>query len=248
MFGNYVSIRGQHLNTYSYSSGGGMDGGYYRKTVKRYGDHALISIESAEWHAQDPTVTEYLTDVAVLDELEKVVRKCKMNFWNRKKFTNEFICDGESESYHFDFDDEDISFSSQIYPVQYRNKLSMLENVINKYIENGEKLPGLVNTKKDEEENYYMPEGELVIYVYSYVENSLGLRILNGTDKDVEIPENYKLINADTNIVLAEESNPYGGRFSENSRDEMHIQLKERLNAGNYTIIFGDLSIPFEIR
>lgn len=134
MFDNYVSIRGQHLNKYSYTSGGGMTGGYYTKTVKRDGDRARIHIESAEWHSQDPTVTEYLTDVVVLDELEAIVRKYKMNYWKGKKFTNMFVCDGESYSYHFDFDKAYISFSSQIYPAKYREKLAELDSVIEKYI------------------------------------------------------------------------------------------------------------------
>lgn len=146
--GNYVKIRGQRLNEYTFSSGGGMDGGYHSETVKRFDDKALIKIESAEWYAQEPTVTEYLTDAKVLDELEAVVRKYKMNFWNGKKFTNMFVFDGESESYDFDFDDVDISFSSQIYPLRYIKKLAQLDSIVKKYIETGEKLtvPSLTYT------------------------------------------------------------------------------------------------------
>lgn len=248
MFENYVSIRDQHLTKYSYSSGGGMDGGYHRETIKEYGDYALVCIESAEWYAQDPTVTEYLTDAAALDELEAVVRKYKMNFWNRKKFTNEFVADGESESYRFAFDDEDISFSSQIYPMNYRKKLAELDEVVKRYIETGEKLPGLVNTKTGEEGTLFLSEGELIVYVRSYAMDSLELKILNGTDEDIEISEMYKLVNADTNVTLSEEKTPYSGSFSEHSTDELNIRLKERLQAGNYKIILGSLEFPFEIR
>lgn len=248
MFGNYVSISGQHLNTYSCSSGGGMTGGYYRETIKKYDNHALISIESAEWHSQDPVVKEYLTDASVLEELEAVVRKYRMNCWHGKKFTSMFIDDGESMSYHFDFDDATVYFSSQFYPAGYSEKLAKLDSIVKKYIETGEKLPGLVNPKTDEEQNYSLPENELVIYVCSYVRNYLGLKILNGTDEDVKISEKYRLINADTDEVLLEDEVPYGGEFSQHSRDEMDIRLKERLQAGNYKIIFGELEIPFEIR
>lgn len=145
MFNNYVNIRGSQLNTFVCGSGGGMTGGYYRETVKGHEGRALISIESAEWHSQEPTVTEYLTDIAVLAELEAVIRKYKMNFWNRKKFTHEFIADGESQSYRFIFDNAEISFSSQIYPLRYRKKLQELDGIVKKYIENGEKLPGVEN-------------------------------------------------------------------------------------------------------
>lgn len=248
LFENFVNIHGQRLNTYVNSSGGGMTGGYYRETVKRYEDYALICVESAKWHSQDPTVKEYLTDVTVLDELETIVRKYKMNFWNRKKFTNVFVHDGESTSYNFSFDDADVSFSSQIYPTQYRKKLSEFDSVVKKYIESGEKLPSLVNLNVDDEEQYSISEDELIIYVYSYALNSIGIKIHNDTDEDVELSETYKLINADTGVVLAEEDTPYGGRFNKRSNDEMDIRLKERLLAGNYKFIFGDWEIPFEIR
>lgn len=247
-FENYVNIRGQHLNSYSYNIGGGMNGGYHSKTVKRYDNQALITVESAEWYSQDPTVKEYLTDLAVLDELEAVVRKYKMNFWHGKQFTNMFVYDGESESYHFRFDDESISFSSQIYPMRYRKKLDKLDKIVDKYMEAGEKLPGLVLTKIVDDMDDFLPEGELVIYVYSYAGNSIGIRILNGTDEEVEIPESYKLINVDTGVILCEEDTPYGGSFSENAIDEMEIKLKERLEAGNYKLIFGEMELPFEIR
>ncbi len=248
MSGNDANIRGQHLNTYSYHSGGGMDGGYHAETVERYDDHALISIESADWYFQDPTITEYRTDAAVLDELESVVRKYQMNLWDGKEFTKEIVYDGATESYRFHFDEEDISFSSQLYPVKYGKKLAELDRVVEKYIETGEKLPGLVNPKTGEEEHDILDEDELVIYVYSYAKDSLGLRILNGTDEEIEIPETYKLINMDTGVVLYDEETPYGGRFSEHSRDEMNIRLTERLPAGNYQLIFGGFEIPFEIR
>ena len=150
MFRNYVNIRGQKLNSYSYSTGGGMEGAYYRETVKKYEDKALIRTESASWHSEEPTVTEYLTDASVLDEIEAIVRKHKMNFWNRKKFTNMFVSDGESYSYSFNFDDAYISFSSQIYPLPYSKKLDELDAVVKKYIENGEKLPGMDEQESNE--------------------------------------------------------------------------------------------------
>lgn len=248
MFRNYVSIRGQHLNSYSYSEGGGMVGAYHSESVKRSGDRALITIESARWHSQDPTVEEYLTDAAVLDELEAVVRKYHMNFWHRKEFTNVFVADGDSKGYHFDFDEETVWFSSQIYPARYRNKLAELDRVLDQYIAAGEKLPGLVNPRSDDGEDYFLPEDELLIYVFSYAGNSLGLRILNGTNGEVEIPDEVQLISADTGAVLFEEQSSYIRTFSERSRDEMHIELQDRLPAGNYILRLGGMDIPFEIR
>lgn len=248
MFRHFVNIHGQHLNSYSYSSGGGMDGGYYSETVKRVGDHAIICIESAEWYAKDPTVKEYQVDAAILDEIESIVRKQKMNFWNHKKFSRMFIFDAASESYSFDFDDRDISFSSQVYPVKYQKKLSELDHVVERYTSSGELLPGLVNPLKDDEAHYELPENELFIYVCLYAGDLIKLRVLNGTEEAVELSETYQLLNADTNEVLLEDEHLYGTYISERSRDEMELRLKERLNAGNYKLFIGDLEIPFEIR
>ena len=249
MGGHYVSIRGQRLESYRYSSGGGMTGGYHHETVKRYDEaHALISIEKAEWHNQDPEIEEYLADVSVMDELEGIIRRYRMNFWNGKKFTNEFIADGESEGYSFSFDSDGISFSSQLYPARYDIKLRKLHEIIDNYLEKAEKLPGLVNDKIDTEENYYLPEGKLELYVYTYSGDYLGIRVLNGTEKPVEIPVSYKLINTYTDKVIAENDEKYTNTVDSKSRDEIGFSLNERLEAGNYKLVLGGTEIPFEIR
>ena len=136
-FSHFVSIKGQQLVKYEYYSGGGMTGGYHRETVKKYDDtSAVITTEKAEWHNDEPEITEYKVDIAIMDELEKIIRKQKMNFWHRKKFSNVFIADGESMGYTFTFDDAEIDFSSQHYPAQYRNKLQKLDETVDAYLKN----------------------------------------------------------------------------------------------------------------
>lgn len=135
-FSDYVNIRNQHIVKFEYHTGGGMTGGYYRETVSRYDDtSALIRTEKAGWHNEKPEIKEYIVDIAIMDELEKIIRKYKMNFWNRKKFTNAFIADGESIGYSFTFDDAEIDFSSQFYPVRYREKLKKFDEILNSYSE-----------------------------------------------------------------------------------------------------------------
>ncbi|MDD5923761.1 MAG: hypothetical protein PUC88_03100 [Clostridia bacterium] len=247
--GNYVSIRGQHLNKYCYSSSGGMSGGYYSKTIKRYDDaHALISIEKVEWHSQDPEVNEYLVDVSIMDELEEIIRKYRMNFWNRKKFSNMFIADGESIGYSFTFDKDYIDLSSQYYPARYSDKLHKFDEIIEKYLNDAKKLPGLVNTRKDSDISYELAEGELELYVYSYSSDYLGIRILNGKDEQIEISHSYKLINTDKNKAIDENDDKYTMTIYPKSQDEVNFSLKERLEAGNYKLVLGEIEIPFEIR
>lgn len=133
--GNYVNIRGQSLVKYEYSSGGGMTGGYYRKTVEKADEtHARVIIEKAEWYDDEPATEEYITDIAILDELEGVIRRYRMNFWNNKKFSNTFVFDGESKSYTFRFDENSISFSSQVYPLRFQRKLNRIDEITKKYI------------------------------------------------------------------------------------------------------------------
>ncbi len=247
--GNYVSIRGQNLNKYCYSLSGGMSGGYYSKTIRRYDNaHAIISIEKADWHSQDPEINEYLVDVSIMDELEGIIRKYRMNFWNGKKFTNMFIADGESKGYSFSFDKDYIDFSSQYYPARYSDKLYEFDEIIEKYLKNTKKLPGLVNTRKDSDISYELAEGELELYVYLYSSDYLGIRILNGKDEQIEISCSYKIINTDKNEVIDENDDKYTMTVYPKSQDEVSFSLKERLDSGNYKIVLGEIEIPFEIR
>lgn len=134
MFLNHININGQKLNEYQYYVGGGMTGGYYREKIIRNDDKAVITTEKASFHNEEPIKCEYLVDVSILDEIEDIVRKHKMNSWHRKKFTNMFVADGESEGFTFGFDKSTVSFSSQIYPAQYGNKLAELKKIVNNYI------------------------------------------------------------------------------------------------------------------
>ncbi len=246
---HYVSIRKQHLNSYTYSSGGSMTGGFYRESVKRAdGGTALVSISEAEWHSQDPTVREYKVDDALLDELEKVIRSEKMNFWNGKKFTNMFVADGASYSYSFSFDKASIGFSSQIYPGSYRTKLAKLAEVIKRYLADATPLPGLVNERQGDENNVQLPEDKLELYVYSYCGNYLEVRILNGTGESVAIDSNMKLVDAETGRLIAETGGYFPRMVSAKSRDELSFFVEERLEAGQYTLTLGEREIPFEIR
>ncbi len=111
-----------------------MTGGYYCEMVKRDGDKAVIRTEKTDFHNEEPVKREYIVDAAILEELEAVIRKHRMNYWNRKKFTNMFISDGESKSFSFEFDNNSIRFSSQIYPAKYGDKLEELKKIVHAYM------------------------------------------------------------------------------------------------------------------
>lgn len=246
---HYVSIKGQRLNNYHYSSGGGMTGGHYSENIKRYDDtKALISIESADWHSQDAEVKEYFADISIMDELEEVIRDGRMNFWNRRKFTDIFVCDGESRGYTFRFDKGYISFSSQIYPPKYSERLKKLSDVIKRHISSAELLPALVNENKNVADRQKQAEGRLYFYVCSYSADRLGIRVFNSTDEIIKLSLSYKLINADNGDTIAEEDDKYPRTMYPNSRDEIGLSISQRLGVGSYKLIINDTEIPFEIR
>lgn len=249
MFGDhYVNIKGQRLNQFGYSTGGGMTGGYYSETVKRCEDGALITVKQAEWHSQAPKIREYQVDSLLLDELESIVRRKRMNFWNRKKFTNMFVYDGESQSYSFRFDSADLSFSSQIYPPRYGNKLDKLHEAIDRYLENAEALPGFVSEDIDAEETYEISEGEVKLTVVSYGAGALWVTAVNGTEEEVELPTAFRLISADTGELVEEQTEGEPNTLYPKMMDSFSYTLQDRLGAGNYKLILGETELAFEIR
>lgn len=246
---HYVRIKGQRLNEYCYNTGGGMMGGYYKKTIKRYDDkNALISIESVAWHNQDAEVKEYFADISIMDELEEVIRDCRMNFWHRKKFTDIFISDGESRGYHFTFDNACIDFSSQFYPDRYREKLNRFNEVIEKYIKDARELPGLVSDKNPDNGNIMPSDGRVDFYVYLYCNNNLYVRVLNGTAEMVSVSLSYKVINSDTGKLIAEKEDKYSTTAFPRSKCDLSFSIKQRLDIGRYKLVVNNTEIPFEIK
>ncbi len=132
---HYVNIRGKKLTLYRFSNGGGMLGSYCIQTIREHDEsHALLRTEDCKDPNEEAKITEKLIDVAVLAELEAVVRKHKMNHWNGKRLCKDFVHDGETQSYCLEFGNAAIRFSSQIYPEEYRKKVNELHEIIKKYI------------------------------------------------------------------------------------------------------------------
>lgn len=131
-----VNIKNQHLTEFRYNVGGGMTGGYYTMVVKPCDAlHALIKIEKAEFHNEEPVKTEYIVNLSIMEELEEIIRHHEMNHWHEKKFTDMFVSDGETISYYLTFEKSSIRISSQIFPAKYSDKLKEFREVINSYIE-----------------------------------------------------------------------------------------------------------------
>lgn len=239
------------MTGFSYSYGGNMCGNSHRESVMPVdNEHARISISHADWHYQNPEVNEYLTDIAVMKKLEEVFHKHSMEKWNGKKFTDMFVCDGESYSYSFDFDKAWIGFSSQIYPRKYHDKLNELHEIVKEYIGSGKKLPHLVTKNVEAEESYrrYKPDdGKIGIEVFKYCEGRLYYLVSNGTGEKHEYDRSIKIYKDEESGPFFTKEKNYRGTVYQNSADEQSIDVPGILTVGIYRLEVGACSCGFEI-
>ncbi len=252
MFGRNSAVKKEKLISFRRETGGDMQGSSSRICVRRYDDtRALITVSQAEWHYEDPQVTEYFTDVFIMDEIREVFLRYRMQNWDGKKFTNMFVADGASTAYDFDFETTDVSFSSQIYPEQYAEKLEEINSLVRRRIAEGERLPGLILPELSEEERMsaHKPnDGKLSLHVYEYSRNQLSYRFANGTDEVLSAGRDYKLHKAGNDKMIAEaQPGSYTYTLYAHSTAESTISLEQRLEPGTYVLEAGGLSCTFEI-
>lgn len=248
--------KGETLERYSYTSGGGMDGGWYKEeiTLTRDGE-ALLTVSDSDWWGQDPVVQEYQISADALKEIEAICRKYKMQKWNDREFTRELIMDGGYYGYHFNFTESNVDFSSQIYPMRYRRKLEKLDEIVDRYREKGELLPGLVPLYEagDYEHNSVWPEeGEFTFLVYGYEKGYVQYRFLNGLDEAVTINDDTVLSRIEngvkTQIFTDGEDSDWTTELEPRDTYEYSQLLPERLTPGTYCLEIGAYSCEFEIR
>ncbi|MBO4652257.1 MAG: hypothetical protein J5649_02960 [Lachnospiraceae bacterium] len=242
---------GNTLVKYEYHYGGNMNGNSHRETVEAVDDaHARISIEHAEWYCEDPKVDEYLVDISIMEELKEVFCRYCMEQWHNREFTDEFVCDGETYGYTFDFDGKpDVWFSSMIFPREYSDKLKELHEVFKKYLAEGEHLPGLVLARTDEpEECRRVPEeGKIVLEVYEYSCGKLYYRLGNGTDEGLEWTDTA-LYRKGESVPFVSVTEKYPNHSGAHMFDENYLEIPGQLAAGKYRLEAGGYTCKFEVK
>lgn len=141
-YGEDGQITDQKLNRYEYSVSGDMEGSYYKLIIEQYDEnHALYTEKKTPSHMQDIDETVYLVDAGILEDLQMVFNENNMKLWdNKNDFTEEFIYDGASYSYYFQFDIYKVGFSSQSYDEPYDSGIAQIHRVIASYEENMEAI------------------------------------------------------------------------------------------------------------
>lgn len=253
------SVKDKNLVKYTYSRSGGMSGGGYSETIQPYDEtRAIVSVKQRDWWYEDREVDEYLVDIKVLEDIREVFNKYHMKKWEGKKFTKYFIADGESEGYSFGFENHVyVSFSSQMYSKYYADKLSEIDEVISKYAENKEQLPGLVRPEiKHEEVMDYQSElasnGKINLEVYEYSLGKINYRITNGTDNTVSVKYmTVSVFKENEEIPIYQNKSDYENLVARGGTAEGYTEEILRLQPGVYILKAGEgdeLSCTFEIK
>ncbi len=134
LYGEEVTVRKEHLNSFSYSRAGDMIGSFYQEEIRLLDDGgALLTVTTMASHNAPAQKAEYRLDGKVLEELEQVFRRYHMNRWTHRNLSRVFVADGASHSYDFTLGETDFHFSSQLYPLSCRNKLQELHDIIDRY-------------------------------------------------------------------------------------------------------------------
>lgn len=250
--GNTVNVKDNKLISYRYSSGGGMEGSGRSEEIRIVSDEVYLICYAHDMWYEDDRVVEYKMDGEVLEEIEKIFRKYRMNRWNNKKFTHMFVNDGNSYSYSFGFEGyNSVSFSSQIYPEPYSSKLKEISDVVEKYKAAAVIMPGLVVEEKTAEEwiKKDRPDnGCIEIAVYEYSRGRLHYRIMNGTEDDAEIAAELRIVSdADGSVIIEKDAEDTVSVSADSSVTD-YAELPERLEIGSYTLTIGEYSVRFEIK
>lgn len=244
-------VKDKALVSCSCWSGGGMTGGGDSTEIGMIDGEVILTESDTEWWYEDAAITEYRLDSAVLADIESVFRKYHMQNWHNRKFSDMFVADGPSFGYSFTFEDGTaVSFSSQVYPMSYSQKLAKLKEVIEQYRQKGTLEPGLVAKEQTPEElaDKRRPhDGKVALEVYEYSRDRVWFRILNGTDEDVEVRNAVRLVRNSDGKVLYDESSQNPITVAATSAEEVPL-VTGRLAEGVYTLYVGDDSTEFAIR
>lgn len=247
------SLRNQHLQSYCYSSGGDMLGRHHSTKVSRKDGVLLVSISDAGAHWMDNTTKEYLVEDRLLSELEAVFRKHKMQRWHEKRLSDVFVADGATYSYSFNFDEDRIRFSSQFFPRDYGARLKELHQLVEDYCGRGRLLPALVVPKLSPEaamEEHQPRHGRVALRVCEYAGKRVQLRVSNGSDRELQLPESCRLYRQGEESPLGEYSLGRHGakRVAAHETAETYFDVPDFLAAGDYRLELGKLACGLTLR
>lgn len=241
-----------NLTRYSYSSGGGMDGGYTNIDVCLQNDGtAAVYKTETEWWNQLPETSEYIVDAKLLSDIQELFYGAKMSGLEYAMKSPVLVLDAATSGYYFRFGDDSVDFgSNQIIPKRAYDALRKMRTLIDEYASKGERLPGLEfreELKYDFE--YNMPtDGEVRVVVFDYGKGKLDYEVLNGLDENLEYDGSYRLVSGDGTVIVEGKAQSYAASVYAGSTEHYEIELDERLSPDSYCLEVMDYTADFVIR
>lgn len=253
LFKNKIKFtKHEPLNSYEQSYGGDMNGSYRSTKIKKIDEeNALVSISEAEWHSQEPVVSEYYVPASLMKKIETTFDDHGVYSYNNLPDLKTEVLDAGTTSYDFIYEDgESVNFSDHnMIPKKGMEGIKEIDKMIEKAIKNSEKLPGLVLEDTDQEYAWGR-RGRTGVHVYTYREGVLGYMLMNNEDYDILFNGDAILYKLDgekkTEICSDEQDSP--PRVSPEGFEEFSIVPEKRLEAGKYVMTFGEYEEEFEIK
>lgn len=243
------------LTEYYYTYGGDMNGSYSMEKVQKVdGEKAIVVTSHTNWHYEDEAVSEYYVPLSVLSEIQEAYNSCRMYTFEKLPQSDVFALDAGTAGYSFRHEDSTyvhFSDNQQIPNIGYE-ALRKIHDIVQKAINDGEKLPGLENELHAEEEYVSkIVKGECHLQVYKYCNNCLDFRICNGLEEEVRVNGEVKLYleNGDNRVEIDHNLSTVDYEIPSGCMEESHLAIKgERLGVGTYTFVVADLETSFEIK
>lgn len=181
MFKPKKKIDSKLISTSTVSSGS-MNGGRSETSIKRIDNNkALYSIYEQDFHSSPVVVKEYYIDATTLDKIKEVFDKYDLQEYPKLKKSEIIVLDAAITSYEYKFENGDnIYFSSNLnLPSKFQNTKAEIKDILNKAIENGEKLPNIVSQNPS--------NNEITLSINYYYQNTISYLIENYSDHEIEI-------------------------------------------------------------
>lgn len=244
----------QPLKSFSFHSGGDMQGSFHAITVKAVDDKsAHVCLEDSRWHFEVQEVKEYIVPVSLLEDIKTIFNDNKLARCERAPRSKLQVLDGATSSYSFHFQEKHIGFSStQELSREDYLALREIRRRVTDACQQGERLPGLVLTR-DAEGNLptwsAVEPGKVAIKITGYREKILSVSIGNGmeTEQTFSLQGRITLLD-DPDRIISQKDTDKNVTLPPRYNDDYRWELDDRLPPGKYLLTMGGCTAEFEIR
>lgn len=233
------------LDSYVISSSDN-NGGYYKLTVIKTADGAMIDSVSRENSEKTAYHRHYDAPAEILTEIEDLFYSMSMHSWNDRAEKRTESYDMQPSEFSFTFGNENVSFNSDKIPKR-SGAIASLGAIVEKFSVN--ENSGLVLKTVKNAENSSSEEKSVSASAVSFENGYLLAEIFNGGDENISFDPSFRLTKSGSDLFEAE-AVPCGNEFIKcgtSSEIELDLNACGKLEAGKYIISFAEISFEFEL-